>query len=729
MSSAHQRTLAGAAVLTLVAIVAARLLTGVTPQPDSTGFSAQRCMQVLESLLPVERPHPIGSDENRAVRDRVAAAFRTLGYEVKIDRAFVCNAHATCGTVENVIARNPAQSAITPAVLLVTHYDSVPAGPGAGDAAVNVAIALEIARAVKGESFRHPVVFLIDDGEEAGLLGAEAFLARRGLGEQQIAAVINLEARGTAGPSFLFETGPDNAAYAPHIARAMPRPVTTSLFPTLYDLLPNDTDLTIFRRAGIRGVNFAFIRGGNRYHGPLDDREHLDPRTVQHQGENALAAVRSLAAAETDATRGTAVWFDLLGTAVVSWPSKASVPLAMTFLLLAVATLVASPRKREAVAGAAAVVAIALLAAVAGYAIARLCGRGTAWVAYPQPAAVAMWITGLATMGAAAAILRGWRIAEGVALAWSLLAVAAAAQVPGGSYLFIVPAVFLVAAARAGSRIAVVGHVLTLAAAAVTAALWFPLAMMLHEMLGSAGLPPMAVAVAMVATTLLPLDLAVPRRAAVVAVVALAVSVGAARSLQPYTHEHPRKTNVVYFDDGSQARWLVSGPTETMRKAARLTEASFSTAPWSTWPPRYWTTPAPDLPLPPVLIRRDGEVIHVESQRGADRITVGIRGRVGTLLIDGARVPPPPPRFRSSVAEGWSRVSVRGRRASIDVGTLEAVEIAALDMTYGLPPAGMELVKARDASPARPSDDGDVTITMRRERLQAASAHGRQAVP
>jgi hypothetical protein len=45
-----------------------------------------------------------------------------------------------------------------------------------------------------------------------------------------------------------------------------------------------------------------------------------------------------------------------------------------------------------------------------------------------------------------------------------------------------------------------------------------------------------------------------------------------------------------------------------------------------------------------------------------------------------------------------------------------AVETVASEMTYGVPGSGAELLKARDASPAVPIQDGDVTITRTRAR-------------
>ena len=46
---------------------------------------------------------------------------------------------------------------------------------------------------------------------------------------------------------------------------------TSSLFSTVYRYMPNDTDLTVFRRRNIPGMNFAFIEGPTHYHTPLDN--------------------------------------------------------------------------------------------------------------------------------------------------------------------------------------------------------------------------------------------------------------------------------------------------------------------------------------------------------------------------------------------------------------------------------------------------------------------------
>jgi Zn-dependent M28 family amino/carboxypeptidase len=61
--------------------------------------------------------------------------------------------------------------------LLAAHYDSVPTGLGASDDGAAVAAMLETLRALRaGSPPRNEVMVLLTDGEEAGLLGATAFV-------------------------------------------------------------------------------------------------------------------------------------------------------------------------------------------------------------------------------------------------------------------------------------------------------------------------------------------------------------------------------------------------------------------------------------------------------------------------------------------------------------------------------------------------------------------------
>ena len=186
------------AVLAALAWFESCRLGNPDPAPDSAPadqFSAARAIATLHAVS-VDAPHPIGMPAHDAVRDKLAAALRALDYAVEVQHAFACNAGATCSEVDNLIARRPGQAAGPRAVVVAAHYDSVPAGPGASDDGTGVASALEIARAIRHDTLANPVVFLIDDGEEAGLLGAEGFVADAAR-SKDAAFIVNLEARGT----------------------------------------------------------------------------------------------------------------------------------------------------------------------------------------------------------------------------------------------------------------------------------------------------------------------------------------------------------------------------------------------------------------------------------------------------------------------------------------------------------------------------------------------------
>jgi hypothetical protein len=249
-------------------------------------------LAVLERLLGDQSPHPMGSEANRAVRQRLLDELRGLGLEVEVQTAEVDR----LGTCHNLLARWPTDAIReSRPLVLASHYDSVPAGPGAADAGSCVAALLETVRALKqGPPPTRPFYVLLTDGEELGLVGARAFVRDHPLGRRD-AIVLNFDARGTSGASIMYETHAGNLPLIRHVARHFPQPALCgSAFVTIYRMLPNDTDFTVFQRAGWQGMNFAFIGSPHRYHTPQDRIEHLSLRSLQHHGDNALSMARAL---------------------------------------------------------------------------------------------------------------------------------------------------------------------------------------------------------------------------------------------------------------------------------------------------------------------------------------------------------------------------------------------------------------------------------------------------
>jgi acetylornithine deacetylase/succinyl-diaminopimelate desuccinylase-like protein len=197
--------LLAAALLLLVAAMGLKgrmlQLPGSAPA-SASGFSADRAHGRLAYILGDQRPHPVDSGENDAVRARLIEQMRSVGLDPQVTDDFACNSHpavpgVSCARVRNVVATlGPTQGRH---VLAVAHYDSTPVGPGAADDGIGVATLLEVADRLRGKTLRRRVTFLINEGEEAGLIGARAFTERHPIAGR-VEALVNLEARGVEGP-------------------------------------------------------------------------------------------------------------------------------------------------------------------------------------------------------------------------------------------------------------------------------------------------------------------------------------------------------------------------------------------------------------------------------------------------------------------------------------------------------------------------------------------------
>jgi hypothetical protein len=346
------RTIVLAAALLLAALLSWLQLDPPRVRPADApleAFSAARAMADVRVIARV--PHPIGSPANRAVRDHLVRRLTALGLspEVQATEAWYSQGgdepFLAGGRVENVIGVLPGRNRQAPALLLMSHYDSVPGSPGAADDAAGVAAMLEIARALKtGPVPARDVVFLFTDGEEPGLLGARGFFAEHPLA-RRIGFTINLESRGGAGRALMFQTGSQNGQTVALFARSAVRPSADSLSQYIYERMPNDTDFTISLEADIPGLNYAFIGAPFDYHSPTSTPERLDQGSLQDLGAQVLSATREAALAESLPRAAPPVTFGVIAFDwVVAYP-----PLAgwMVLALCALFLLVAAARARR----------------------------------------------------------------------------------------------------------------------------------------------------------------------------------------------------------------------------------------------------------------------------------------------------------------------------------------------------------------------------------------------
>jgi acetylornithine deacetylase/succinyl-diaminopimelate desuccinylase-like protein len=124
----------------------------VDASASPAAFSSARADATLARVLGPELPHPVSSAENAALRARILKEFAAMGVATHTYQAFTCNpwrglSFVACATVTDIIAEVvPGQGK---AIVMMAHYDSVPAGPGASDDESGVATVLETTRALK----------------------------------------------------------------------------------------------------------------------------------------------------------------------------------------------------------------------------------------------------------------------------------------------------------------------------------------------------------------------------------------------------------------------------------------------------------------------------------------------------------------------------------------------------------------------------------------------------
>jgi hypothetical protein len=712
--AAKHRWIGVVVALVLGALAAVSLLALEPPDPLSASapaneFSAERAFSHVEQIA--ERPHPVGSAANAEVRDYLVGQLEDLGLRPTVQQATsarTMEGTASMARVQNIHAQIPGSSP-TGHVLLVAHYDSVPRGPGAADDGAGVAAILEIARAITSSSPpRNDIDIVFTDAEEPWLLGAQAFVRDDRLDPRR-SVVLNLEARGTSGPALMFQSSPDNASVIPALA-SVQRPITSSGWEACYQLLPGDTDFTVFRKAGFAGMNFAFFEGSARYHTPEDSPDNLDHASLQHMGSTVLATAHHFAGQDLGAPRGGSLtYFTVLGE-LVHYPQGLAVPLAVLAAVVFVATLLYARRRGARGVRWAAVSFLGLLVVTTALGIGvwqvlRLLHPGYGSFHTGDTYRPEWYAAGLLALTAALTVawylmMRRRRAPEELALstwAWFVvLAIPTAVLVPWAAYLFswipLVGCLFLAAALRWGGEEPTWRYLALSAAALPAVALLVPLV----DLLLSIGLAfasgPMFMAVLVLVTALPVMDLLALRRAWLVpvatAVVGLALITAGLR-IDTFDDEHPRQTRLVYALDADreQAWWLSADPhpapwtdryvdTERVRDDDR-----FPDSPSLSLASSYYSGPASVARIEPpdVTVRRserNGETRELRlriTPAEASRLALYADTRSHTVTaatVDGINVEEAPGQREDTDPSRWGFVFHGGPPEGIDV-TLE----------------------------------------------------------
>ncbi len=734
-SSRLERWVAWISVLVLVLLCLAVTQRLAPPEPSpldapAAEFSARRAYGPLARLLGERQlPHPTGTAANHALRGRLLTELHALGLSPTVQSGVACRRDAKlCAEVHNVVAIVPG-AADAPFLALTSHYDSQATAPGAADDGSGVAILLEIARALRASPPARPVALIFADGEEIDLLGATLLSDEHPLSES-LRAVINVEARGSRGPSLMFQSTPGGGWLTDAFARSAARPVATSTFPAVYRMLPNDTDLTVYAERGLQGLNFALLAGIEHYHTPLDRLENLDLRSLQHQGESVLATTRALTRAGPEPAGEDQVYFDVLSAFVVRYGESTAwlFAAASTLLLLAGigrdlwrGVVSAHALGRGLLAATLALASTALLASLAGLIVAAAGGIPFPFVSQPEPLIACGVCCAVASLAILPRLrfLRGAALFDATSLLWLALGWVALAGAAGTSYLMAFPA------ALAALTRPFVGRgwrrALLLVPAAGAALAWLPINALLYDGLGFGIVAAGPVTLALWLLGWLPLTwpLLKVRWCWPVALGSGAALCLAQSLLPPFSAQVPGRINLAYdLREGATAgQWLAIATFAELPAELRAAADFRAADPPHTLPPfgapHLFAAPAPALAFTAPALRAsrdDGEVrlaIDLPPEAWAVAVHVPRQAPLAEASWRGHPLSP-------SVAGGWQTFYLipgteRHPQVTLRFSGAVAQRVEITQIRLGLPSQAGELIDAR-APRAAPTHAGDLTL-------------------
>ena len=743
--------------LVLTAVVVAVVPLGAPgPQPSSAAadqFSSARAMDALRVIA--EQPRPLGSARHAAVGEYIERRLERLGLGPHTQAAEVVSTlnPRVAGIVHNVVGRLPGTDP-SRAVLLVAHYDSVPTAAGAADDGSGVAALLETARALRsGPPPRNDVIFLFTDGEEQGLLGAQAFL-RDDPWAYAVGAVFNFDSPGSSSPALMYETSAGNGLLVREYVAAT-RPYTSSLMYEVARRQPIVSDFRLFLARGIPGMSFGMLDGPAYDHTPYDSLASFDEAALQHEGDTALSLARRFGALDLwRIHRPDVVAFDVVGDAAVVYSQSLVAPfVALALALFAVAVAIAARRRLLTPRG----IAWATLGTGATLG-ASLLVTGLVWWMYQTAYEERVWTqtgvvlsdwyrVGLVLLGSAVVLaiygfllrrLRAWDLAI-VALAWwAAGAVGVSIAFPGASFLLTWPlagaAVGLAAAALVDQRDDGRPAAALIALAGAVPGLVL-LSTATYLLLMSAGLKQGVTVLAVwLLAGLLMLPLAVVRRAfgswlpAALAVLGLIV-LFAVGSTVAFDAEHPKFTSVYYRvqPDGS-AVWQAIGRLDDYTRG--YVRPHPGVAPVKAYFPQLGTHDtkvgdAPDYGLTGPRLRLLSDVtvgdrrtvrVRLRSKRDAGVLSLLVHTVVGNLTgsVDGLPLGGRDTTILDVTTVRWSfdfyAPPAEGIVVTLNFAAGPPVLLRAVDFTYGLPAGAAGQYPARPAG-MLPGRIGDGTIT------------------
>ncbi len=317
---------------------------------SKTKYSSERALIPLKEIS--KAPHFIGTKEHTRVREYLLDQLQNLGLETQVQEGFVLNLKGKSLVKSKNILAKIKGSQNGKALLLLSHYDSaLTPSSGASDAGSGIVTILESIRAylASGKTPKNDIIVLFTDAEEIGLNGARLFVNKHPWAKD-VGLALNFEARGSGGPSnMIVETNGGNKNLIQAFTDANVKfPTASSLMYSIYKMLPNNTDSTVFREdGGIDGFFFAFIDDHFDYHTANDTFENLDEKTLQHQGEYLLPLIHHFADIDltTLKSKEDYVYINFPLFKMISYPFSWTIPMVIIAILLFIALLLFGIKK------------------------------------------------------------------------------------------------------------------------------------------------------------------------------------------------------------------------------------------------------------------------------------------------------------------------------------------------------------------------------------------------
>ena len=337
--------------LSIILSVVLGITSLYTPRPKSeeSGFSTEiakeHIKEISREVHSIQQPEALGR-----VREYIVNELKELGLEPEVfTYENVESSKGGTYDINNIYAKIDGKNGENGSyIMLASHYDSSPKkrsgedgeSKGAADAGYGVSTILEIVRVIKesGQELENGIKILITDGEEMGLMGAKEEMNNNFGLYENVNFVVNLEARGIKGPALMFETSSNNKKVIDLYKKAN-LPVSYSLAAYVYNKMPNGSDFTEFKNAGLPGINFAVLNDLDYYHTQNDNYDNISDTSIQHYGEQVLPIVEEYVfnseygQADYFKSNQDSIFFTLLPNVFINYSSLVATILAVVSLI------------------------------------------------------------------------------------------------------------------------------------------------------------------------------------------------------------------------------------------------------------------------------------------------------------------------------------------------------------------------------------------------------------